>query len=82
MIFSTEDAYSEIYFLPGIAPADDGVGQRVGVSMLVEVSDDGETWTTALDNTEGSVYAWKSAAALATGKQHPHHADLRRPRDQ
>lgn len=68
VIFSTEDAYSEIYFLPGIAPADDGVGQRVGVSMLVEVSDDGETWTTALDNTEGSVYAWKSAAALATGK--------------
>ena len=68
VIFSTEDAYSEIYFLPGIAPADDGVGQRGGVSMLVEVSDDGETWTTALDNTEGSVYAWKSAAALATGK--------------
>ena len=35
VIFSTEDAYSEIYFLPGIAPADDGIGQRVGVSMRV-----------------------------------------------
>ena len=68
VIFSTEDAYSEIYFLPGIAPADDGIGQRVGVSMRVEVSDDGENWTLALDNTEGSVYAWKSGTALATGK--------------
>ena len=68
VIFSTEDAYSEIYFLPGIAPADDGIGQRVGVSMRVEVSDDGENWTLALDNTEGSVYAWKSETALATGK--------------
>lgn len=67
-IFSTEDTYSEIYFLPGIAPADDGIGQRVGVSMRVEVSDDGENWTLALDNTEGSVYAWKSETALATGK--------------
>ena len=68
VIFSTEDAYSEVYFLPGIAPADDGIGQRVGVSMRVEVSDDGENWTLALDNTEGSVYAWKSETALATGK--------------
>lgn len=68
VIFSTEDAYSEIYFLPGIAPADNGIGQRVGTSMLIEVSDDGENWATALENTDGSVYAWKSAAALATGK--------------
>ena len=68
VIFSTEDAYSEIFFLPGIAPADNGIGQRVGTAMRVEVSDDGETWTLALDNTDGSVYAWKSVTALATGK--------------
>ena len=81
-VFETDDAYSEIFYLPGIAPADNGIGQRVGVSMRVEVSDDGENWTLALDNTEGSVYAWKSDGRARDRQVHPHHADLRRPRDQ
>ena len=50
-IFSTTDAYGEIYYLPGIAAADNGIGQRVGTSMRIEVSDDGESWAVAAENT-------------------------------
>ena len=67
-IFSTTDTYGEIYYLPGIAAADNGIGQRVGASMRIEVSDDGESWAVAAENTEGSVYAWQSVTAFATGK--------------
>ncbi|MGN0478877.1 MAG: phospholipid carrier-dependent glycosyltransferase [Hominenteromicrobium sp.] len=68
VIFSTTDAYSEIYYLPGIAAADNGIGQRVGTSMRIEVSDDGESWAVAAEDTDGSVYAWQSVTAYATGK--------------
>ena len=68
VIFSTTDTYSEIYYLPGIAAADNGIGQRVGTSMRVEVSDDGDNWAVAAENTEGSVYAWAHTPVLATGK--------------
>ena len=68
VIFSTEDYYGEIVYLPGIAPDDRGIGQRTGTAMLVEVSDDGVNWQVAADITEGSVYAWRTEVAMATGK--------------
>ena len=68
VIFSTEDTYSEIYYLPGIAAAEDGIGQRVGTSMLIETSDDGETWSIAAQDTTGSVYAWSTTPILSAGK--------------
>lgn len=67
-VFSTGDTYSEAYYVPGIMPADNGIGQRVGKSFNLDVSDDGVTWTTALTETAGEVYAWKSSALSATGK--------------
>lgn len=67
-VFETDDAYSEIFYLPGIAPADNGIGQRVGTNMKIEVSNDQTNWTTAAENTDGSVYAWKNVSVAATGK--------------
>ena len=63
-----DDAYSEIFYLPGIAPADNGIGQRVGTNMKIEVSNDQINWTTAAENTDGSVYAWKNVSVAAVGK--------------
>lgn len=67
-IFSTDEYYSEIFYLPGIAAADNGMGQRTGTSMRVEVSDDGKSWLTAAEITEGSVYAWNNVPVMETGR--------------
>ena len=68
VIFTTEEYYGEIFYLPGIAPADNGIGQRTGKSMLVEVSDDLETWKTAAEISSGSVYAWATSPVAETGR--------------
>ena len=68
-VFETDDAYSEIFYLPGIAPADNGIGQRVGTNMKIEVSNDQINWTTAAENTDGSVYAWKNVSVAAVGQK-------------
>ena len=67
-VFSTQEYYSEICYLPGIAPADNGIGQRTGTSMLVEVSDDMVNWRTAAEITSGSVYAWATSPVMEIGQ--------------
>ena len=68
VVFSTDEYYGEIFYLPGIAPADNGIGQRWGKSMLVEVSDDMTDWRTAAEITEGSVYAWGTSPVMDIGR--------------
>lgn len=67
-VFETDDAYSEIFYLPGIAPADNNIGQRVGTNMRIEVSDDQTNWTVIAEDTDGSVYAWKTIPVTAVGR--------------
>ena len=67
-VFFTEEYYGEIFFLPGIAPADNGIGQRTGKTMLVEVSDDMNEWRTAAEISDGSVYAWNTAPVMEIGQ--------------
>ncbi len=48
-----------LYYLPGIAPNDDG-GSRFGADVLVETSADGRAWSPAGNIADGSTYvfAW------------------------
>jgi hypothetical protein len=68
VLFTTDEYYGEIFYLPGIAPADNGIGQRWGKSMLVEVSDDMAEWRTAAEITEGNVYAWATSPVMDIGR--------------
>ena len=36
--------------------------------MKIEVSNNQTNWTTAAENTDGSVYAWKNVSVAAVGK--------------
>ena len=50
--------------------------------MKIEVSNDQTNWTTAAENTDGSVYAWKKRLRRRCRQIYPHHIDVRRPRHQ
>ncbi len=67
-VFAADGEYSEILFLPGIAPDEMHYAARVGTAFRLDVSSDGTVWTTALENTEGSVYTWQTAYPAATGR--------------
>lgn len=59
-VFSTDEGYSSLTYLPGISAnyAENSNTFRVGCEFTVDISEDGETWQTAGNITEGSVYAW------------------------
>lgn len=60
VVLHCEETANSLIFLPGLAPDASHYAARVGSSMRVETSMDGETWVECGSTDDGYVFAWKT----------------------
>ena len=60
VVLEAEEPAEALYYLPGLTADREGVSYRVGSSVQVEVSSDGEHWTDGGSLPESYVFTWAS----------------------
>lgn len=67
-VLRCETQCNTLWLLPGLAPDENHYAARVGSSLLVETSNDGENWVECGSINDGFVFAWKNFWLETPGK--------------